>query len=157
MHSDTAACRQPDCCSSRATVSARRAPEAPSGWPIAIAPPFGLTRGSLKSTSMSLRQPSTWLAKASLISITSISLNLRPALCSANGIAYAGPTPMMRGSTPALAAAPRRRHDAGDRLPAFLLSPLAAADDQRGGAVVHAGGVAGGDDAAFKKGVQLLK
>src|SRR5260221_647699 len=62
MHSDTAAYLAPDCCISRATVSARRAPEAPSGWPMAIAPPFGLTRRSLRSTFISLRQPSTWLA-----------------------------------------------------------------------------------------------
>ncbi len=33
-------------CNSRAVVKARRAPEAPNGCPTAIAPPFGLTRGS---------------------------------------------------------------------------------------------------------------
>src|SRR5205814_7926078 len=99
MQSDTAAYLPPDCCISRATVSASRAPEAPSGWPMAMAPPFGLTRGSFKSTFSSFRQPSTWLAKASLISMISISPSFNPARSRARGIAYAGPTPMMRGST----------------------------------------------------------
>src|SRR6266850_1237653 len=115
MHNDTAAYLPPDCCSSRATVRARRAPEAPSGWPMAIAPPFGLTRGSFRSTFISLRQPSTWLAKASLISMMSISASFSPARSRARGIAYAGPTPMMRGSTPALAA---------DRMRAIGFFPL---------------------------------
>src|SRR5262249_8780784 len=87
MQSDTAAYLPPDCCSSRATVSARRAPEAPSGWPMAIAPPFGLTRASLKSTFISFRQPSTWLANASLISMMSIFFRSRLARSSARGIA----------------------------------------------------------------------
>src|SRR3954451_17150585 len=64
MQSDTAAYFAPDGCISRATVSARRAPEAPSGWPMAMAPPFGFTRGSFSSTFRSFRQPSTWLANA---------------------------------------------------------------------------------------------
>src|SRR2546426_8310256 len=95
---------------------------------MAIAPPFGLTRASLKSTLISLRQPSTWLAKASLISMISMSPSDRPARSSARGMAYAGPTPMTRGSTPALAA--ERMRAIGLRLrlsPHFLLAIISAA------------------------------
>ena len=67
-HCRVAAARR---CSWRAAVSARRAPEAPSGWPMAMAPPFGFTRASSKASSSSFRQPSTCAAKASLISMTS--------------------------------------------------------------------------------------
>src|SRR5262249_8265796 len=41
-----------------------------------------------------------------------------------------------------LDAGARRRHDARDRLLAFLLAPLAAADGERSGTVIRTGGVA---------------
>jgi len=46
-------------------------PVAPSGWPSAIAPPFGLTLA--RSASTSRAQDSTTDANASLISVTSMS------------------------------------------------------------------------------------
>src|ERR1051325_8489463 len=118
---------------------------------MAIAPPLGFTRGSLRSSLSSLRQPSTWLANASLISIRSISSSFRPARSSARGMAYAGPTPMMRGSTPALAAARIR----ASGLRPLLFSPASRTDDQRRGAVIHAGRVARGDHAALEERLQL--
>ena len=54
------------------------------------------------------RQASTWAAKASLISITSISERLRPARASAFFEAATGPMPMIRGGTPATALARTR-------------------------------------------------
>jgi hypothetical protein len=42
-HSAAAPSPPPRCLSSRARVRARRAPEAPMGWPSAMAPPLGLT------------------------------------------------------------------------------------------------------------------
>src|SRR5258707_1258468 len=104
MHMVTRAYRPPLRCSSRIAVRPRRAPEAPSGWPMAIAPPFGLTRESSASILSSLRQPRTCVAKASLSSMTSISLRARPARSSAFCEAGTGPSPITRGSTPATAA-----------------------------------------------------
>src|SRR6266550_1769595 len=121
-----------------------RGPEAPSGWPIAIAPPFGLTRLSPKSTSRPRRQAKTCAANASLISITSMSLSVRPARSSAFFAAGTGPKPMMRGSTP---ATPVERIRAIGRLP--------AGDDHRHRAVIDARGVAGGGDAVLEQGPQL--
>ena len=71
---------------------------------MAIAPPFGFTRLSSGSTSSSFRQPSTCVAKASLISMTSMSASVSPALASALRDAGTGPSPITRGSTPATAA-----------------------------------------------------
>src|SRR5579871_657966 len=85
----------------RAAVSAMRGPEAPSGWPTAIAPPFMLTRLSSNGRPRPFRQAKTWAAKASLISITSMSERLSPARASAFFDASTGPMPMIRGGTPA--------------------------------------------------------
>jgi hypothetical protein len=45
IHMVQTANRPPETCTWFTAVVTRRAPEAPSGWPSAIAPPFGLTRG----------------------------------------------------------------------------------------------------------------
>src|SRR5207253_5404628 len=58
-HIATSAYLPPVRCNWRAAVRAMRGPEAPSGWPIAMAPPFGLTRLSPKSTSRPRRQAKT--------------------------------------------------------------------------------------------------
>ena len=62
-------------------VNTSRAPLMPSGWPKAMAPPLGLTLAG--SAPVSFSQASTTGAKASLISTTSMSSMLRPALASA--------------------------------------------------------------------------
>ena len=71
---------------------ARRAPEQPSGWPRAIAPPLTLSVSS--SMPSSRAQARTWEAKASFSSIRSISSRERPAAARARGTAIAGPMPM---------------------------------------------------------------
>src|SRR5579859_6691884 len=76
-----------------------RQPEAPIGWPIAIAPPLTFT--------FDVSQPISRLtaiacaANASLISIRSRSLGVQPAFFRHSFEAGIGPTPMMLGSTPA--------------------------------------------------------
>ena len=80
-------------CSRCSRCSTMRAPEAPTGWPRAMAPPSALSlpgracparragraaRGSRSSSCQAARQPSTWAAKASLISQASRSLRPRP-------------------------------------------------------------------------------
>ncbi len=77
----------------------RTAPVAPIGWPWAMAPPSTLT--------MSSGRPSCFItasgtaAKASLISIRSMSLSLQPARSKALRTAGTGPRPNMPGSTAA--------------------------------------------------------
>ena len=60
-----------------AAVSASRAPDMPSGWPMAIAPPFGLTCSASSGRPSARMQASACAAKASLSSITSKSLDLQ--------------------------------------------------------------------------------
>ena len=76
-----------------------RAPEAPIGWPMAMAPPLTLTlAGSRPSSRTTL---SDWAAKASLLSIRSRSETFQPAFSSAFWVAGIGPVPMISGGTPA--------------------------------------------------------
>ena len=77
----------------------------PSGWPKAMAPPFGFRRGSLSANPHSRIDANPWAAKASFNSMTSISAKLRPARPSALFAAGTGPIPIIAGSTPAEAAA----------------------------------------------------
>ena len=75
----------------------------PSGWPIAIAPPLGLTRASSSASPRSRSTARPWAAKASFSSITSICASVKPVWASTLRTAGAGPKPMMRGATPAVA------------------------------------------------------
>src|SRR3954468_3023527 len=79
-------------------VTRMRAPVAPMGWPSEMAPPSGFTVSYGKSRSF--RQASTWQAKASLSSTSSMALMSRPVLASRRWTAGTGPMPMIRGSTP---------------------------------------------------------
>ena len=74
--------------SSSAKVSASRAPDAPIGWPSAIAPPLTLTRSH--GTPSSRAECTATDAKASLISIRSSEPTSSPARLSAFWIAFAG-------------------------------------------------------------------
>src|SRR4029077_3599875 len=69
--------RSPARLSSRASVSASRTPVAPSGWPIAIAPPLTLSLSSSRPSSRA--QAITCAPKASLISKRSMSESFRSA------------------------------------------------------------------------------
>ena len=85
--------------SSWATRPTIRAPEAPSGCPIAIAPPRMLTFAG-SSSGQPARQASDCDAKASFSSTTSTSSQPIPALASARLAASTGAIPKTSGSTP---------------------------------------------------------
>ena len=78
------ALRRPISCRS---VTSTRPPEAPIGWPIAMAPPFTFTISG--SQPMSLLTASAWAAKASLASTRSRSWTFQPAF-SKEGTVTAG-------------------------------------------------------------------
>ncbi|MCY1442652.1 hypothetical protein D9M71_590290 [compost metagenome] len=84
-------------------VRTRRAPLAPSGWPRAMAPPFGLTRASSSAMPRSRVTARPWAAKASFSSMTSKSATDRFRRSSSLRTAGTGPMPITRGATPALA------------------------------------------------------
>src|SRR5579859_704436 len=87
-HSAAAPTVRPRRLSSEASVSTRRAPDAPIGWPSATAPPLTLTRSS---SSWSMREAlRATAAKASLISTRSRSEASSPAFFSAFASASAG-------------------------------------------------------------------
>mmetsp|Transcript_17007 Transcript_17007/g.37140 ORF Transcript_17007/g.37140 Transcript_17007/m.37140 type:complete len:203 (+) Transcript_17007:236-844(+) len=75
-----------------------RAPDAPRGCPRAMAPPLTLTFSRSRPNSRS--QEMYWAAKASLISIRSMSARVRPAALRALRMASTGPMPIMVGSQP---------------------------------------------------------
>src|SRR5262245_58595500 len=102
------------------SVTRMRAPDAPIGWPIAIAPPLTLTMPV--SHPMSLFTAIACAAKASFASIRSRSFTLHPAFSSALRDAGIGPLPMICGSTPAVA------HDA---IRASGVMPRRSASDAR--------------------------
>ena len=79
-------------------VVINRAPVDPSGCPSAIAPPLTLTRSI--SGSSSRRQAAITGAKASLISIRSMSSIAIPFRSSSLRVAGIGPVSMITGSTP---------------------------------------------------------
>src|SRR5205823_3094182 len=75
-----------------------RQPDAPIGWPSAIAPPLTLMR--LVSQPISLLTAHACAAKASLISMRSSSDAFQPAFSRQRREAGTGPMPMIEGSTP---------------------------------------------------------
>jgi hypothetical protein len=84
--------------SSWSALVVRTAPVPPRGWPRATAPPLGLTvAGSALSSSC---HASTTDAKASLISVTAMSLIDRPVRSSRRWVAGIGPVSMRTGSEP---------------------------------------------------------
>ena len=94
-----------------------RPPEAPSGWPIAIAPPLALTiSGSILSSAST--QASDCTANASLSSTAATSAQAIPARASARSAASTGAKPKSCGSS---ACAPR------PAIRASGSSPIAAA------------------------------
>src|SRR5438094_6864487 len=78
--------------SSRSSVPARRAPDAAIGWPIAMAPPFGLVRSSGRPSAR--MHGITWAAKASFSSIASHSAGAMPVRSTSLRTAGIGPRPM---------------------------------------------------------------
>src|SRR3984893_17097830 len=106
MHSVISARRALRRSSSSTMVPAIIAPVAPSGWPIAMAPP--LTFSFSSGMSRSFWNFSTTDAKASLSSNRSMSSTVRPARSSTLRVAGVGPVSMMTGSEPLVAVATMR-------------------------------------------------
>ena len=119
------------------SVVRMRAPEQPSGWPRAIAPPSGLTRaGSRSSSAMTA---SDWAANASLSSMMASSSTLP-----------AGPVERQTQRRGRSDAHPRRldagagpRHDARQRTHSVTLEAGRRGKQHGGRAVVERAGVAG--------------
>src|SRR5262245_32160819 len=103
MHSVTSAVPRSRRSSSSITVPRIMAPVAPSGWPIAIAPPFTLT--FLSASLNACRKRSTTAANASLTSIRSMSLRFILARLSTFSVTSTGPVSISAGSEPILAKA----------------------------------------------------
>eukprot|EP00043_Microstomoeca_roanoka_P023604 m.258924 g.258924 ORF g.258924 m.258924 type:complete len:349 (+) comp32889_c0_seq1:304-1350(+) len=101
MHSVARPFFEPRRCISNSRVFRIRAPEAPIGWPMAMAPPFTFTMDG--SQPISLLTAQACAAKASFASTRSRSSAFQPALSSALREAKIGPTPMIDGSSPAVA------------------------------------------------------
>ena len=91
-----------------ASCASRRAPVAASGWPQAIAPPYGLRRSSAGSMPSASHQASTCTAKGSLSSIAPTSSRPTPARASTWRVAGIGPSPIRCGATPVVAKPTRR-------------------------------------------------
>jgi hypothetical protein len=100
------------------------------------------------SQPMSLLTAQACAAKASLASMRSRSPIFQPAFLSALRDAGIGPVPMMAGSTPAVAQETMRASGSRPR----RLGLGFAHQDDRGGAVIDAGGIAGGDGAVLVEG-----
>src|SRR5262249_5083279 len=103
MHSVTSAVSRLLRSSSSIAVPRIMAPVAPSGWPIAIAPPLTLT--FLGSSLNACRKRSTSAAKASLTSIRSMFLSVILARLSTFSVTSIGPVSISAGSEPMLAKA----------------------------------------------------
>src|SRR3954447_13086385 len=112
---------------SNSSVVSTRAPDAPIGWPSAIAPPFTLTFEVSQPRSLLTAQACA--ANASFASIRSRSPMFQPAFLSAAREAGIGPVPMIAGSTPAGAQDTIRASGVLPRLAASLavISTTAAA------------------------------
>ena len=104
-------------CISKTSVLRMRAPDAPIGWPMAIAPPLTLTLDV--SHPRPLLTASACEANASLASIKSRSAIVQPAFSSAFLDAEIGPVPMIEGSTPVVAQDTMR---ANGLMPRFFAS-----------------------------------
>ncbi len=116
MHRVAKASSSSDSSSSWAAVRSSRAPVAPTGWPMAMAPPFlfVLSRSRVPTAFEEPRcslansfeenarsQARTCAAKASLSSMTPTSERRQSASARAAALAKTGPRPMRRGSQPA--------------------------------------------------------
>src|SRR5699024_10205199 len=83
---------------SASSLAVSIAPDAPSGWPREIAPPSTFVLSI--SSPACLIDAAVWEANASFSSIKSMSSTDKPVGSSTSGMAYAGPIPMILGSTP---------------------------------------------------------
>src|SRR5262245_20461343 len=143
MHIVHSAYRPPRTPSSSVAVVARRAPLIPSGWPSAMAPPFGFTCSASSGSPRSRSTARAWAANASLSSTTSSRPTSSPARARSLRVAGTGPITITRGGTPAVASA--GREPVGGRR-------ALRGHQQRAGAVVHARRIARGHGATGPEG-----
>ena len=128
------------------SVTRTRAPDAPIGCPSAMAPPLTLTLPVSQPRSLLTAQACA--ANASLASTSSRSSIFQPAFLSAAREAGIGPVPMIAGSTPACAQETMR----ASTLRFSLAASPALHQHDRGGPIIDAGGIAGGDGAILREG-----
>ena len=114
-----------------------RQPDAPMGWPIAMAPPLTLTLADQLPTLCSLRR--LCAANASFSSNKSTSAAFQPARCRALREAGTGPCPSWRGPGRWCQRRNARQGLEAQRQPAFF----GAHHYHGGGAVIDARGIAG--------------
>src|SRR5262249_1451751 len=159
MHIVASARLPPRTPSSSAAVRASRAPDMPSGWPRAMAPPFGLTKSASSGSPSWRRQASAWAANASLSSITSNELtpNADP-----RRVGHLRPRRHWADTHDARRdAGGRHAGDTGQRLQVVLLDRTLRGDQQGGRPVVDSGRIAGGDRAVLaeqrRQGGELLQ
>ena len=133
-------------CISNSSVVSTRAPEAPIGWPMAMAPPLTLTLEVSQPRSLLTAQACA--ANASLASIRSRSSFFQPAFLSAAREAGIGPGAHDRGIDAGL----RPRHDARQRRLAELGGFARLHQHHGGGAVIDAGGAGRGHRAFLVEG-----
>ena len=123
--------------SSSRSVSSRRVPVMPSGWPSAIAPPLTLTRSRSSPSSFSTARYCA--ANASLTSIRSISSSVRPVRSSTLRVGGRRSHAHERG----IDADRRPVDETADRSQAVAIDGLARRENQRGAAIDDPAGVAG--------------
>ena len=133
-------------CISCSSVTSTRAPEAPTGWPIAIAPPLTLTLDGIPAEVLVDR---AGLRREGLVGLDQIEIADVPA-----GLLQRGARGRDRPGAHDLGidAGLAPGHDAAEHLLAFLGGLLGGHQHHRGGAVIDARGVAGGDGAVLLEG-----
>ena len=144
-HMVASASRPPLFSSPCSAVSASRAPDMPSGWPSAIAPPCGLTCSASSARPSWRRQASPCEANASLISIRSKSTDLE----SQPLHQLAGRRHRADAHHPRLHASRRHAEHAPARGEPVPLDSFLRGQDHRRRAVIDAGGVARGHGAGI--------
>ncbi len=122
------------------------APLIPNGWPKAIAPPLGLTCGHHQAAPIRVVHPTP--GPRTLVQFNHVHIvNTQPRAFQHPGVAGTGPSPIRRGSTPAVAML---RFALAASVLALL--PSVHWQYQRSGSVIHPGGIACGNHPIARNG-----
>ena len=133
-------------CISCSSVTSTRAPEAPTGWPIAIAPPLTLT---LRGIPAEVLVDRAGLRGEGLVGLDQVEVADVPAGLLQRG---AGSRDRSGAHDLRIDAGLAPRHDAAEHLLAFLGGLLGGHQHHGGGAVIDARRAAGGDGAVLLEG-----
>ncbi len=124
----------------------QRAPLIPNGWPKAIAPPLGLTVGHHQAAPIRVVHPTP--GPRSFVQFNHVHIvNTQPCAFQHRRVAGTGPSPIRRGSTPAVAwlrYAPA--------VSVLALLPSVHWHNQRSGSVIHPGSIACGNHPLARNG-----